>query len=299
MVKQKIPKKQASETPSLNEAKKRLRQLNARPIKGLGQHFLVDPGILHTITSAADLEVNDTVIEVGPGLGILTSELVKRSKKVMAVELDSKLADNLQCKFASSPQLSVINADILDIGIADFITTYAPDAHRPQGYKVIANLPYYIASPILRHFLEATLKPSIMVIMVQKEVAQSIIAEPGNMSLVGISVQLYGKPRIIKYVPPDCFHPRPKVDSAILRIDVYPQPILDIADFDKFFKIVKAGFSTPRKQIRNSLSIGHDLPIPDVVATLENAGISPQRRPQTLCLEEWRSLYEAFADRNI
>ena len=272
------------------EAKSQLHRLGARARKGLGQHFLVDRGALENIISAAQLASTDTVTEVGPGLGILTEELVKRAGKVIAVEADPKLASSLQKRLSKFANLTVINADILQLDPIELID-------RKRHYKVVANLPYYIAAPILRHFLEASLKPSLMVVMVQKEVGQSIVAQPGDMSILGISVQLYGKPTIVDYVPAQSFYPEPKVDSAIVRIEVYPEPAVQVADIAAFFEIVKAGFSAPRKQIRNSLALGLQLNSAEVVELLEQAGIAPQRRPETLSLEEWANLHCAFSIR--
>jgi 16S rRNA (adenine1518-N6/adenine1519-N6)-dimethyltransferase len=270
------------------EAKSQLHRLGARAKKGLGQHFLVDCSVLEKILSAAELAPSDTVIEVGPGLGILTEELVKKATKVIAIEVDSKLASSLRKKLSKFANLTVINADILQLNPKDLID-------RKRNYKVVANLPYYIAAPIMRHFLEASLKPSLMVVMVQKEVGQSIVAAPGNMSILGISVQLYGKPTIVDYVSAQSFYPEPKVDSAIVRIEVYPKPPVNVKDIAGFFEIVKAGFSAPRKQIRNSLALGLQLPLAEIVALLEQAGIAPQRRPETISLEEWASLHCAFS----
>ncbi len=282
-------KRQTIELP-LAEAKSQLHRLGARARKGLGQHFLVDRGVLDKIVSAAELASSDTVIEVGPGLGILTEELVKKAGKVIAVEVDSKLASALEKKLSKSPQLTVLNADVLQLDPRELL-----DSQR--NYKVVANLPYYIAAPILRHFLEASLKPSLMVVMVQKEVGQSIAAAPGDMSILGISVQIYGKPTIVDYVPAQSFYPPPKVDSAIVRIDVYLRPSVEVSDIAGFFEIVKAGFSAPRKQIRNSLALGLQLNSAEVVGLLEQAGITPQRRPETLSLEEWAKLYRAFVSK--
>ena len=284
------------DNPALAEAKKQLRRLNTRPSKGLGQNFLVDESVLRTITSAAELTPDDTVVEVGPGLGILTSELIKMAGTVIAVEVDSNLAAALKHKFSSNRQFSVVNADILDLDLVELINNHTPASNR--AYKFVANLPYYVASLIMRHFLESSLKPSKMVIMVQKEVGQSIVAGPGNMSLISIGIQLYGKPSIIDYIPPQSFHPAPKVDSAIIHIDVYSQPAIELDDIEGFFSVVKAGFSTPRKQLRNSLSIGMGLPTTETAQILEQADISPQRRPQTLSLEEWANVHQAFSSRN-
>ena len=273
------------------DAKSQLHRLGTRAKKGLGQHFLVDRGVLEKIISAAELAPSDTVIEVGPGLGILTGELVKKAAKVIAIEADSKLASSLQKTFSKIPQLTVLNADVLEIDPGEIF------AKKRQGYKIVANLPYYIAAPILRHFLEASLKPSLMVVMVQKEVGQSIVAAPGDMSILGISVQLYGKPTIVDYVPAQSFYPQPKVDSAIVRIEVYPKPAIEVESIAGFFEIVKAGFSAPRKQIRNSLALRLQLDSAAVVELLQQAGVAPQRRPETLSLEEWAKLHRAFVSK--
>lgn len=274
------------------DAKTQLHRLGTRAKKRLGQHFLVDRGVLEQIVSAAQLASNDTVIEIGPGLGILTEELAKRAGKVISIEVDPKLASSLQKRLSKFANLTVINADVLQ---QDPIECIDPK----RNYKVVANLPYYIAAPILRHFLEASPKPSLMVIMVQKEVGQSIVAQPGDMSILGISVQLYGKPTIVDYVPAQSFYPEPKVDSAIVRIEVYPRPAVQVTDIAGFFEIVKAGFSAPRKQIRNSLALGLQLDLAEIAELLEQAGIAPQRRPETLSLEEWASLRRAFTSKDI
>jgi len=272
-----------------------MRRLNIRAAKGLGQHFLVDTAVLDTIISAAELDHNDTIIEIGPGLGILTGELLKKAGRVIAVEVDSKLASILSNSMSGVSNLTVVNADILDLDPGDIMRSRSDETGVSRNCKVVANLPYYVASHILRHFLEASLKPRLMVVMVQKEVGDSIAAVPGNMSLLSISIQLYGKATIIDYVPAASFHPRPRVDSAIIRIDIYPRPAINTTDIDGFFRVVKAGFGTPRKQLRNSLSLGLQLPAAEVTELLEQAGISPQRRPQTLSLQEWAALHQTVS----
>jgi len=271
-------------------AKSQLHRLGTKAKKGLGQHFLVDRSVLDKIISAAKLASSDTVIEVGPGLGILTGELVKKANRVIAIEVDFKLASSLHKRLSKFANLTVINADVLRLDTNELID-------RKKNYKIVANLPYYIAAPILRHFLEASPKPSLMVVMVQKEVAQSIVAEPGDMSILGISVQLYGKPTIVGYAPAQSFYPEPKVDSAIVCIEVYPRPAVDIADIAGFFDIVKAGFSAPRKQLRNSLAQGLQLTSAEIVELLEQAGIAPQRRSEMLSLEEWANLHRIYSSR--
>jgi 16S rRNA (adenine1518-N6/adenine1519-N6)-dimethyltransferase len=246
--------------------------------------------VLDKIVSAAELVPSDTVIEVGPGLGILTEELIKKVGKVVAIEVDSKLALALKKNLPNVPLLTVLHADVLQLDPRDLIESR-------RNYKVVANLPYYIAAPILRHFLEASFKPSLMIVMVQKEVGQSIVAPPGDMSILGISVQLYGKPTIVDYVPAQSFYPQPKVNSAIVRIEVYPKPAVKVEDIAGFFNMVKAGFSAPRKQIRNSLALGLQLDAAEIVELLKQAGIAPQRRPETLSLEEWSRLQQTLANR--
>jgi len=279
-----VPRKTSS--PSV-QVKKLLRQSGLTAKKGLGQHFLIDEAILTTIVEAAELAPEDVVIEVGPGLGILTAELARRAGKVIAVEVDSKLASLLKRRLASASNVDVINADILEV-------------HRSQllqgrdNYKVVANLPYYIASPILRYFVEAAPKPSLMVVMVQKEVGEAIAASPGKMSLLSVSLQVYSRPRIVSYVPSQCFYPAPKVDSAILRFDMLPEPAVRVADIDSFFETVRCGFSSPRKQLRNSLAHGLGVKPAEATSLLEEAGIEPQRRAETLGLEEWARLHEAW-----
>jgi 16S rRNA (adenine1518-N6/adenine1519-N6)-dimethyltransferase len=282
---------------SLARARSQLRRLRIRAVKGLGQHFLVDNTVLETIISASELSPSDVVVEVGPGLGILTEELMKRAGRTIAVEIDPRLSTALKERFPNTVDLNVVNADMLDLDPIDLIGGRATDKGPSSGYKVVANLPYYVALPILRHFLEASLKPALMVVMVQKEVGENIVAEPGSLSLPGVSVQLYGKPTIVGYVPAQSFYPQPKVDSAIVRIDVYPEPTVGIKDISGFFEVVKAGFSAPRKQIRNSLALGLEVNTTEVVELLARAGIDPQRRPQTLSLEEWAALYRARTSR--
>ena len=271
----------------LDKTKRLLRQSGLRARKRLGQHFLVDEEILQTIVQSAELTRSDTIIEVGPGLGILTAELTQRAGRVLAVELDNQLASLLKQSLASFANVSVVNEDILNLDPAALIPEHTT-------YKVVANLPYYITSPTIRHFLEASLKPQTMILMVQKEVAEAIAAEPGQMSLMSTSVQFYGKPGIIGYVPARSFYPAPKVDSAILRIDVYPRPAVAVADEKGFFGLVRAGFSASRKQAANSLAQGLGLSKAEVLPMLEKAGIAPQRRAETFTLQEWAQLWQVF-----
>ncbi len=261
-----------------------LARLGLSPRKGLGQHFLVSKGAVATILRAAEIGPEDTVVEVGPGLGVMTSELVQRAKRVVAVELDQELAVALERELGAV-NLNMVCADARQVDITELSGS--------EPYKLVANLPYYAANPITRRFLESTHHPTRVVVMVQREVAKNMAAQPGAMSLMSVGIQLYGRPRIVKYVPPASFYPPPKVTSAIVRIDVYPKPALALDDTEAFFKVVRAGFSAPRKQLRNALAQGLVIRADEAQALLEGAGVDPSRRPATLDLEEWGSLYRS------
>jgi len=284
--------------PLLNRTKKLLRRYGIRARKGLGQHFLIDEESLQLIVAAAGLIPDDVVVEVGPGLGVLTAELAKRAGRVVAIELDDSLAAILKDTLSLLGNVSIINRDVLKVAPADLLGELTADSSgktaRSVGYKVVANLPYYITSPVLRHFLETPLKPGKMVVMVQKEVAEAIVAPPGRSSVLSISVQFYGLPQLVGYVPAGCFYPAPEVDSAILRIEVYAQPPVAVTDESSFFELVRAGFTAPRKQIINSLGRGLGWPKPEVLAMLAAVGIDPKRRAETLTLEEWAQLWRVF-----
>ena len=271
----------------LTQTRRMLRHFDLKARKRLGQHFLIDDEVLHLITSTAELKPSDIVLEIGPGLGILTKELAKQAGRIIAVELDDKLAALLKQTLASFNNVTIVNEDILHIDPATLLPPLNP-------YKVVANLPYYITSPVLRHFLEASAKPELMLVMVQKEVAEAIVAEPGKRSVLSISVQFFGKPKIVSYVPAQSFYPIPEVDSAILQIDPYPQPAVVVSDEKGFFEMVRAGFTASRKQIVNSLVQGLKSPKPVVSALLEKADIVPQRRAETLTLKEWAQLWQVF-----
>jgi len=275
----------------LSQTKRRLRQFGLKARKGLGQHFLVDEGVLEAIISAAKVSPDDLVVEVGPGLGILTGELARRAGGVIAIELDDKLAALLKETLASFENVTIINDDVLNIEPEELLK-----GQKTPVYKVVANLPYYITSPVLRHFLTAAAKPRVMIVMVQKEVAEAIAARPGDMSILSVSVQFYGKPEIVSYVPAQSFYPAPEVDSVLLRIGLYPEPVVAV-DEGGFFELVRAGFAAPRKQIANSLSQGFGLPKTVVLPFLEKADIDWQRRAETLTLEEWARLWRVFEEK--
>lgn len=280
----------------LTQTRRQLHRVGLRARKGLGQHFLIDESVLELIVAAAQLSRTDIVLEIGPGLGILTRELAQQAGQVVAIELDDQLATILKESLASFPNVTIINKDILKIDPQVLLKELVPVVGASASYKVVANLPYYITSPVLRHFLEASVKPRMIVVMVQKEVADEIVAKPGRLSLLAISVQLYGAPAIIADVPAHCFYPAPAVDSAILKVTLYPQPAVAVPDKESFFRLVRAGFSAARKQIANSLGQGLGLPKAEVLSRLDRANIAPQRRAETLTLEEWAHLWQIFTE---
>jgi 16S rRNA (adenine1518-N6/adenine1519-N6)-dimethyltransferase len=284
----------------LSQTRKLLQSYDLRAKKRLGQHFLVNSAVLHKITRAAGLSTDDVVLEIGPGIGILTAELVKQAGWVISVELDQNLIKLLKDSFSAYPNFSLVNRDILAIEPLDLIEAEKPglpgNLALSRKYKLVANLPYYITQPIIRHFCEAALKPELMVIMVQKEVAQNIVAQPGEMGILAVSVQYFGRPEIIDYVPAGNFFPVPKVDSAILKISLYPSPRLKVTSENSFFKVVRAGFCARRKQVANSLSQGLAISKTEVISLMQKAGVSPQKRPEVLTLEEWALLENAFSE---
>jgi 16S rRNA (adenine1518-N6/adenine1519-N6)-dimethyltransferase len=276
--------------------KKLLRRFGIRVKKGLGQHFLIDEKVLETIVDTAALTPADTVIEVGPGLGILTARLAEKAGWIIAIELDNRLAD-LLTRTLPYDNIVVLNEDVLGTSPAGLLESEAPRFPAAlTSYKVVANLPYYITSPVLRHFLEAPVRPQTMVVMVQKEVAGAICAGPGRRSVLSIAVQFYGRPSLVTLVPAASFYPAPEVDSAVVKIDVFPRPPFDV-DQESFFRLVRAGFSAARKQVANSLALGLGLPKNDVLGVLSKEGVAPQRRAETFTLEEWAELWKLFRDK--
>jgi 16S rRNA (adenine1518-N6/adenine1519-N6)-dimethyltransferase len=281
-----------------------IRRFDLDPKKSLGQNFLVDESHLARIAAAADLTAADTVLEIGPGLGVLTRHLAAQAGRVVAVELDDRLIPVLAELFADQPNVSFVHADILKVDPAGLVaggrwqvageqspSTQSPiPSPRAPSYKVVANLPYYITSAVLRHLLESAQPPTLAVVMVQREVAQRIVAGPGDMSLLAVGVQFFAEAKIVQKVPAGAFHPRPKVDSAVLRLDVRPQPAVADVEPEWYFSVVRAGFGQKRKQLRNSVAAGLGMTKEAVEAGLLSAGIDPQRRAETLSLAEWGAL---------
>ena len=265
-----------------------LKQWGLRPSKGLGQNFLVNQATLEKIVAAAKLTPDDVVLEVGAGLGTLTERLARHAGHVVAVELDQRLLPVLQSVLADFDNITLIQGDILILDPAALIS--AANIQHPVSsiqYKVVANLPYYITSAVLRHLLEASLKPQRMVITVQREVAERIVAKPGQMSLLAVSVQFYGRPRLLFRIKPGSFYPSPEVESAVVGIDLHATPPVPVEDTAAFFRVVRAGFAQRRKQLRNSLAAGLRQSPDEVAAKLRKVSVDPRRRAQTLSLEEW------------
>jgi len=277
-----------------SQAEALLARFGLKARKRLGQHFLVEEDVLDSILSAAELSPQDVVIEVGPGLGMLTSKLAERAAKVVAVELDLGLVGVLRKRLRLFRNVRIVQGDILRLAPGRLLEDDLETLASGQGYKVVANLPYYITSPVLRHFLEASWKPSLMVVMVQKEVGEAIAASCGKMTLLSVRTQFYSGPTIIAHVPRRSFYPAPKVDSIVLRLDVYSKLPIEISDTDGFFDIVASGFSSSRKQLRNSLAQGLGIASDQVALLLEKVGIEAKRRAESLSLEEWRKVWELF-----
>jgi 16S rRNA (adenine1518-N6/adenine1519-N6)-dimethyltransferase len=263
-----------------------LQQHGMRPLKSFGQHFLVDRGVLARIVDAAELAPTDTVLEVGAGTGVLTRELAHRAGRVVAVELERSMLRLLAETTAPFGNVEVVAQNLL---------TVDPRAlFEKQPYKLVANLPYYITAPTFRHFLESEHPPQLIVVMIQYEVAQRIVAAPGDLSLLGVSVQLFGRPQLIARVPARAFYPPPRVDSAIVRVEVQPRAALTPAERTLFFRLVQAGFGERRKQLHNALARGLGLPAETVQSWLRQAGIAPERRAETLSLDEWLQLWRTL-----
>ncbi len=261
--------------------KKILKKYSIKPSKRLGQNFLIDKNVLKKIIEAAELKPDDIVLEIGPGLGILTLELAKRVKKVIAVEKDRRMCDIL---FEMLDVRNVRNVEIVNQDILKF----DPYTLNPIPYTLIANLPYYITSPVIRKFLECNItRPRYMILMVQKEVAQRICAKPPRMNILAVAVQFYARPEIINYVSRNSFWPQPKVDSAIIKI--IPKPIPKI-NTEKFFQLVKSGFSSKRKMLKNNLS-STSLGARKIEKILKKIGLNPKIRAENLTINDWLRLY--------
>ncbi len=255
------------------------------PKKSLGQNFLHDDALLSAIVAAASVGHGDAVLEIGAGLGALTQHLAQVAGRVVAVELDQRLTPILEAELAAYSNVQVVHADILE---HDPRTWFGDNA-----YKVAANVPYYITGAILEHLLGGEAKPQTMALTLQKEVAERITAQPGDMTLLAVSVQFYGRVDIVRHISAGAFWPRPDVDSAILRFVLDPAASLSVTEEGRFFRLVRTGFSQKRKQLQKNLrALG--LKRQQTVALLESVSIDPRRRAETLSIEEWLRLYEAL-----
>ena len=263
----------------LNITKKICNKYNIKPARSKGQNFLINENVYDEIIKSADLKKNDIVLEVGPGLGFLTEKILEKVKKVIAVELDDKLAEMLQHNISTTT--TIVNKNILDIDIKEL-------GLKNNNYKIVANLPYNITSIFLRKFLSSEIKPTSMVLMLQKEVAERICAKPPKMSLLSVSVQFYANPKIIKNVSANCFWPKPKIDSSIIEITGTEQR--HIQNENDFFKLVKKGFSSRRKMLKNNLENDYH----NIKDKLKKVNFNPKIRAQELSVNDWKKLFGEF-----
>jgi len=268
---------------NIHELRNLLYTHHMRPNKSFGQNFLIDRATLQRIIEAAEINAGEQVLELGAGTGVLTRELARHARRVVAVELERDMLSLLAETTRNFANVELIERNLLYVDPAAIFGA--------EAYKLVANLPYYITAPTFRHFLESANPPRLLVVMVQYEVAQRIVAAPGDLSLLGVSIQFYGKPDIVAHVPARAFYPAPKVDSAILRVDLKDEVPLAHEQRDSFFRLVQAGFSERRKQIHNSLARGLHRKDAEVQALLKAAGIDPGRRAETLSIEEWLQLW--------
>ena len=275
------------------ETRNILRAHGLHPRKGLGQNFLIDREALESVVRAAELGPNDLVLEIGPGVGTLTEALAACGAPVVAVELDEGLAAVLRTRMALRNNVRVVPGNALHLDPAALIPPGRP-------FKVVANIPYHITAPLIRHFLAGTMRPTMMVLMVQKEVAERLTAAPGRLSVLGLSAQFYARTEIVRVVPASSFFPPPQVDSAIVRLRVYATPPVAVDDEARFFKLIKAGFGETRKQLHNALTQGlAHIPARQIDAALAGASIDRTRRAETLSLAEWSALYEALKSKPV
>ncbi|KKP93800.1 MAG: Ribosomal RNA small subunit methyltransferase A [Parcubacteria group bacterium GW2011_GWC1_38_6] len=270
----------------LRETEKLLKESRIRPSKGLGQNFLISEAVIENIIQTADLGPNDIVLEIGAGTGILTKELAKKAKRVITIEKDARMVAILQKELEKFKNVKVVHGDTLRIRDDELPTI---------SYKLIANLPYYITTPVIRKSLESSRPPKTMVLMVQKEVAQKIVAKPPKTNLLAVSVHIYARPKIVSFVSKESFWPKPRVDSAILQITPLINADKKLINTNAFFKILKAGFSQPRKQLLNNFSNVLKLKKEVTKNLLIKQGIDPTRRAGTITIEEWIQLTENFS----
>ena len=265
-----------------------MKKYGIKPKKSLGQNFLVEPAGLNKVIDAAQLQPEDEVLEIGAGLGSLTYLLAQSVRKVVAVEIDKAILPPLREALTNFENVQIIEGDILEKNPDELM--------QGKDYVVVANIPYYISSAIIRHLMEAANRPKRVVLTVQKEVAERVIARDGKMSLLSLSVQVFGQVSMAGVIPAGSFLPAPDVDSAVLKIELYPEPLIPLANEKVFFKIAHAGFSQKRKTLRNSLSGGLGITALQTEEILAKAQIDPQRRAETLTIPEWTKLTEVYLE---
>lgn len=264
--------------------------MTARAKKSLGQHWLVDHKVLRRIADAAEIGPGETVVEVGPGRGALTDVLAERSWRLICVELDRELAPALRERLAGSRNVTVVEGDVLDLPVEDILNA----GRGGMPYVVVGNLPYYIGTAITRKFLTSKLRPERLVVMLQAEVAERMTAQPGEMSYLAVETQLYAEARLLFRIPARAFRPPPKVQSAVVRLDVRDSPDVEVDSQEAFLELVQAGFAAPRKRLRNSLAIGLRMEGSQAAAILSEAKVDAGQRPAMLSLEQWRDIYFAW-----
>lgn len=265
-----------------------LRRYGLKPDKSLGQNFLVDPASLRKVVEAAELTLQDNVLEIGAGLGSLTYDLAAVAAQVTAVEFDRRLIPALSEAVGGLPNVRLINDDILSIDLGELMNG--------DEYSVVANIPYAITSILIRRLMEAPDPSRLVVLTVQREVAERIVAVPGEMSLLALSVQVYGRPSIRGWIPPEAFFPRPKVDSAVLRIDAGEEPGVATELIEPIFQLARAGFAQRRKKLINALSSGLGTNREEILGWFGHAGVPADSRAQELTLESWERLALAMRD---
>jgi 16S rRNA (adenine1518-N6/adenine1519-N6)-dimethyltransferase len=272
------------------DVRRMLREAGLRPRKSLGQNFLVHEGALRQVAAAAEIGPADVVLEIGAGIGSLTRHLAAAARRVVAVEIDPALIPVLHSVLDPFPNVDVVPGDILALPMEKLVGEVDP-----RGFKVAANIPYYLTSVLIRRLMESAARPVRIVLTVQKEVAERVCAAPGRMNLLALSVQYYGTPSIRGRIPADAFYPVPDVDSAVLRVDLDGAPERDAGESERLFRIARAGFSQKRKMLRNTLSAGLELPAERVEQLLARAGVNSSRRAETVAVEEWVRIADAFS----
>jgi len=267
----------------------RLKARGIVPRKSLGQNFLTDDATARRIVDAAEITAEDLALEIGPGAGALTVHLARRAGWVVAVELDHALIPLLQRELAGSRNVAIVHGDALEVDFGSLVREAEQAFGRSfAAVRFVANLPYYITSAAIRRILECGLPSAVIVLTVQTEVAERVVARPPDMSLLAVSVQFYGEPEFLFKISPRQFYPQPGVESAVLRIRPHARPCE--VDPCAFFRVVRAGFSQPRKQLRNTLAAGLGITRPQAEELLLASGIEPVRRAETLAIAEWTRL---------